>query len=112
VAPSRCLIACPRVLADFDGPAQARAMSRRRSRASTTRRITIRLPVALANRLERIAAARGMTKSAVVCEALESYGLAESEPSALDLIRDLVGSVKDAPRDLSYNPKYMRDFGK
>ena len=58
---------------------------------------------------------RGMQKSGVVREALERY-LDETHEvrtgSFLDLAGDLIGCVKDAPADLSSNPKHLADYGR
>ncbi len=32
--------------------------------------------------------------------------------SGFEILGDLVGSIKDAPRDLSSNPKYLLSYGK
>jgi hypothetical protein len=75
--------------------------------------VSLRLPEALDARLTWLAQEKGVTRSAVVREALEAFmenGTAR-RPSAYDLSSDLCGSVTDAPRDLSYNKKYMEGFG-
>ena len=58
---------------------------------------------------------RGMRKSDMVREALERY-LDETHEarrgSFLDLAGDLVGCVKDAPADLSSNPKHLDGYGR
>jgi predicted DNA-binding antitoxin AbrB/MazE fold protein len=38
----------------------------------------------------------------------------QAEPTLFDVLNEvgLVGSIKDAPPDLSTNPKYMEGFGK
>jgi predicted transcriptional regulator len=77
------------------------------------RTISLRLPDALLTELEREAKARGVTKSAVVRESLETVLRRRPRRAAtcFDLARDLAGSVKGLPRDLAHNPKYMEGFG-
>ena len=73
--------------------------------------ITIKLPEALEEQVAHEAQRQGVSKSSLVREALVIYlGTETGNESALDLIRDLVGTV-DAPSDLSTNPKYFEDFG-
>jgi hypothetical protein len=75
--------------------------------------ISLKLPDDLLAQLEQEAEARGITKSRLVRESLEkalrqpSTGVA----SCYELARDLAGAVKDLPRDLAVNPKYMEGFG-
>ena len=55
-----------------------------------------------------------MTKSSLVRESLEKalhQPLRAGGVSCYDLARDLAGTVKGLPKDLAYNPKYMRGFG-
>ena len=75
------------------------------------RSVTLKLPKHLDDLLQRLARQRGISQSAVIREALEAYGV-EPKESALSRAGDLVGSLKGLPRDLSTNPKYMKDFGK
>jgi predicted DNA-binding protein len=79
------------------------------------KRVTVRFPAALQARLERRAKLSGKTESEVVREAVEAHVSENVRPkSALQLAKqlELVGCVKDAPADLSANPKYFEDFGK
>jgi len=55
----------------------------------------------------------------VLAEALSHYAPQAPQPdteyadeSFYDSMRDLIGIVKDAPPDLSTNPKYMQGFGR
>lgn len=75
------------------------------------RPVTIKLPKNMEDQLDRLARQRGVSRAAIVREALRAYA-ARSTPSALDLAGDLVGSLKGLPPDLSTNPKHMKDFGK
>jgi len=73
--------------------------------------ITIKVPESLEKKVVYEAQRQGISKSSLVREALASYlQTAEKKDSALDLIRDIVGSV-DGPEDLSTNPEYLRDLG-
>ena len=75
--------------------------------------LSLKLPDALDRRLDSAVARRGVKKSVLVREALESY-LDSSEPvptgSITDLAGDLVGCI-EGPRDLSSNPKYLDGLG-
>ena len=75
--------------------------------------MTIKVPEALEERVTYEAQRQGISKSSLVREALVSYlGAEEEKPqSALDLIRDLVGTADDAPADLATNPRYLDDLG-
>jgi len=76
--------------------------------------VSLKLPDQLDAKLA-IAAKRGRTtKAAVARKALDAY-LNGKKPakkgSFLELAGDAIGCV-EGPGDLSYNPDYMRDFGK
>jgi Arc/MetJ-type ribon-helix-helix transcriptional regulator len=77
--------------------------------------LTTRVPAALDRRLRAAARRRGASKSDLVRQAvtkfLEQDQPAVEEPSVLDLIGDLVGSVR-GPGDLAGNPAYMSEFGR
>lgn len=77
--------------------------------------LSLRVPKELDRKLSAVAKHRSMRKSVVVREALERY-LYESREirkgSFLDLAGDLVGCVKDAPADLSSNPKHLDGYGR
>jgi predicted DNA-binding protein len=76
--------------------------------------MTLKVPEALDHKLRAVAKRRGISKSAVVRKAVETYIEqdlpVDDEPSAYDLLRDLVGSVK-GPGDLSHNPEHMKGYG-
>jgi hypothetical protein len=81
----------------------------------TMKAITIKLPDALKVRLEAEAEKRKVPLSQVVREAAESYVVGspvQKKLTAYDLIKDLCGSVKDAPPNLATDPKYMEGFGR
>jgi predicted transcriptional regulator len=73
--------------------------------------ISIKLSKQLQELLDTLAKQRGLTRSAVVREALQAYA-AESGTGATAAAAagDLVGSL-DGPRDLSTSAKHMRGFG-
>ena len=77
--------------------------------------LSLKLPEQLDRKLSAVVKRRGMRKSVVVREALERY-VDESREirkgSFLDLAGDLVGCVKDAPADLSCNPKHLDGYGR
>jgi len=77
--------------------------------------LSVKVPEALDRKITAAVKRRGMQKSEVVREALERY-LDETHEvrrgSFLDLAGDLVGCVKDAPADLSSNPKHMNGYGR
>lgn len=77
--------------------------------------VSLKIPDDLLADLERAARARRVPKSVVVRESLESALRPRHRAfgsSCFDLARDLAGSVKELPRDLAHNPKYLDDFGK
>jgi len=78
------------------------------------RTISLKLPEDLLAQLDSEAKARGVTKSWLVRESLES-ALCKLSPdgagSCYDLARDLAGTVKGLPKDLAVNPKHMEGFG-
>ncbi len=76
--------------------------------------ISLKLPETLLARLEAESRQRRVNKSALVRTALEKELAASAtggEASCYDLARDLAGSLKGLPKDLSTNPKYMKGFG-
>jgi predicted DNA-binding protein len=78
-------------------------------------RITVRVPQTLTARLRDCSRAKGTTESELVREALETYlGSSGGERSAYELAQEagIIGSARNAPRDLSTNPRYLKGFGK
>lgn len=75
--------------------------------------ISFKLPPALYQNLTAEARERGVSKSALIRQALQRL---LDEPgsgrplSALSLAGDLVGSI-EGPEDLSVNDEYLNDFG-
>lgn len=77
--------------------------------------ISLKIPERLDAKLTAAATRRGTSKSELVREALQSYLTAADgaeSASCLDLTADLVGCVDGGPRDLSYNKKHMKGFGR
>jgi predicted DNA-binding protein len=77
--------------------------------------ISLKLPKALDAKLYVTAKRRGATKSAIVREAIEDYLSRNGTTSSLsvaELAKELIGCVDGGPRDLSYNKKHMKGFGR
>ena len=77
--------------------------------------VTVKLPEELGLRLAVAAKRRSTNKSEVIRQLLEQGLDATSERQAVscyDLSKDLCGSVKNAPRDLSTNQRYLEGFGR
>jgi len=78
-------------------------------------RITVRVSQTLTARLRNRSRAQGTTESKLVREALESYlGHSEGKRSAYELAEEagIIGSARNAPKDLSTNSRYLKAFGK
>jgi predicted transcriptional regulator len=73
------------------------------------RPFSIKLTPAMESLLDELAEERGMSRAAVVREALVAYA-ARDLASAADAAGDLVGSLK-GPRDLSTSAEHMDGFG-
>jgi hypothetical protein len=77
-------------------------------------RLSIRIDPVLAHTIQAHAQASGRRASEVVREVLEQHFNTRRPPlSCYELARKakVIGCVKDAPRDLSTNPKYFEGFG-
>jgi len=75
---------------------------------------TMKVPESLDMKIASAARTRGVSKSAVAREALETFlerGEVSGHVSCFDLAKDLVGCV-DGPQDLASNKKHMRGYGK
>jgi len=75
--------------------------------------LSLKLPDSLESQVASSARRRGVSKSALVREALEEYlanGRGRTRKSVLDLVGDLRGCV-EGPRDLSTNPRHMKGYG-
>ena len=79
----------------------------------SSQRITVRIPLSLGKRLKKQADVKGRPESEIVREALESYLRQTAGQSAYELARQagVIGRLKDAPRDLSTNPRHFKGFG-
>lgn len=81
----------------------------------TSTRITVRVSQALTARLRSRSRAKGTTESELVREALETYlGKTKEACSAYDLAEEagIIGAARNAPKDLSANPRHFKGFGK
>jgi hypothetical protein len=72
----------------------------------------IKLPEPLDGKLTAIAKRRHTTRAKALGDALEALDKQTARPTVASLAGDLIGSVTDAPADLSTNPKHMADFGR
>ena len=66
--------------------------------------LTVRLPESLVTQIDAESKRRGLSRSDVVRERLESGGY-RSDASTFDSIADLVGTVEGLPEDLSARRK-------
>jgi len=81
---------------------------------------TIKLPAELDRELTALAKERRSTRAKVLRDALTMLAQKENGKAGKKKVKgtlgeraaDLIGSVTDAPADLSTNPKYMADFGR
>ena len=76
--------------------------------------LSLKLPDNLAEELTVQARSRGTTKSEILREALVEFLAKAAQPdkgSFLDLAGDLVGRL-EGPGDLSYNKKYLDNYGR
>ena len=75
--------------------------------------ISLKVPRALLNKLQKKASETGRTQSEIIREALENSldpRSSKGRPSLHDLASHLAGAG-EGPVDLSENKKYFRDFG-
>ncbi len=82
--------------------------------ASPSTRITFRIPRDVAERLHRASLASGKSESQLLREAAESLlTVVPQGKSAYDLFfhSGLIGTVRDAPSDLSTNTARFEGFG-
>ena len=76
--------------------------------------ISVKIPEKLKLRMESESSRRGVSTSRLIREALErAFGAEQTAADAtvFDLTRDLCGSVKGGPRDLSSNNKLLEGYG-
>lgn len=77
-------------------------------------RITVRFPAALRRSLKSLARRSGTRESDLIRKAVERHLEAEQQsPTAYEYAKKagLIGIIRDAPKDLSTNPKHFRGFG-
>jgi metal-responsive CopG/Arc/MetJ family transcriptional regulator len=74
--------------------------------------ISLKIPPSLEQRLKLLAGRRGISRSALIRDAVEAYvaGGSGRRESILMVVADLVGSV-EGPADLSHNKKHLKGFG-
>lgn len=80
-----------------------------------SQRISVRVPPSLGRRLKQRSTQKGAPESEVVREALEAFlSPLRGERSAYEVASELglIGSGGKAPKDLSTNRKYFKNFGK
>lgn len=80
-----------------------------------TNRLSIRVRPKLRRELRGLSSATGRRESQIVREALEEYLNSNGKrETCFDVAHrfGLVGVVKDAPPDLSTNPRHLRGFGR
>lgn len=76
--------------------------------------LSLKLPETLYGNLTALAEHQGMSRSAVVREALVELFRRKKTPargSALALLEDVAGSI-DGPEDLSFNKAHLEDLGR
>ena len=76
--------------------------------------ITCKIPRQLDALLAAEARKKRVSKSQIVREAIQDRvkrRKGKEAPRAIDLVKDLMGSIKGGPRDISTNPKYLEGFG-
>jgi predicted transcriptional regulator len=74
--------------------------------------LTLKVSTTTSARLDRLAARRRTTKSAIMREALdEKLRSSANEPSVYDLMKASVGSIDSGLRDLGHNPAHFKGFG-
>jgi hypothetical protein len=83
------------------------------AKVASMKTLSLKLPDALSQELDRAAKESGQTKSDVTRQALECYLLGEKKPPAGSLLEALGewAGCYDGPPDLSTNPKYMEGYG-
>ncbi|HVT59484.1 MAG TPA: CopG family transcriptional regulator [Thermoanaerobaculia bacterium] len=78
------------------------------------RTISLKISPALDQAVEGLAKSRGVTKSALIREALERYLAAGAGPargSFLELAKEYAGCLEGGPADLSSNPEHLEGYG-
>lgn len=73
--------------------------------------ISLKIDSHLYGRLETQSKKTGLSKSALVRDALEQSLRQKGAPSCHDLMQDACGSFRSGVKDLSTNKEYMKGFG-
>ncbi|OHE88852.1 MAG: hypothetical protein A3G75_13525 [Verrucomicrobia bacterium RIFCSPLOWO2_12_FULL_64_8] len=75
--------------------------------------LSLKVPTETALRLERIAARRRISKSAVIREALEDkLRKVADEPTLHEAMKASLGVLDSGLADLGHNPKHLAKFGR
>lgn len=77
--------------------------------------VTLKVADKLDREIARASRRQGISKSEFLRRAAQLYleqQSGKSFVSAYDMAPHLAGSIKNAPPDLSTNPKYLEDYGK
>ena len=75
--------------------------------------LTLKVPPETATRLERIAARRRMSKSAVIREALDDkLRQVADEPTLHEAMKTSLGVLDSGLADLGHNSKHLAKFGR
>jgi metal-responsive CopG/Arc/MetJ family transcriptional regulator len=72
--------------------------------------ISLKVPDELALQLAAAARRRGVSRSALLRDALETYLHKAEVGSAAEMVDDLIGAF-EGPRDLSHRHEHMKEFG-
>jgi hypothetical protein len=76
--------------------------------------MSVKVPHSLMLRMERESTRRGLSKSRLIRDALEralNQRRRTAGATVFDLTKDLCGSVRGGPRDLSSNKKHLDGYG-
>jgi hypothetical protein len=76
--------------------------------------MSVKVPHSLMLQMERESTRRGLTKSRLIRDALEralDQRRRMAGATVFDLTKDLCGSVRGGPRDLSSNKKHLDGYG-
>jgi len=73
--------------------------------------LSVKLPSQLSGWLSKRSKELGRTQSELVREALEQQRVARDDASCHELMQDMCGTF-EGPKDLSTNPKHLKNFGR
>ena len=80
-----------------------------------TETLSVRISKAESRALRERARQEGISKGSLVRRALRAYGVtpeAESGKTGYDVIKHLIGRNRGKSKDLSTNPKHLKDYGR